>query len=226
MINQSDTQYDYFYRRNLPHIQPPDASYFVTFRLAGSLPKDAVIRLKNKQHEIEEEIKNIKDSIERAKNLTNVRKRYFKMFDKYLGQVNHGPVWLKDERVASIVAEAMHFRDGKKYNLYSYCIMPNHVHMVFFTGEEYVGRPDWSPYTVTKILENLKWYIALKSNKILKRSGQFWQHESYDHVIRNNRELIRIVKYVLNNPVEAGFVERPEQWKWSYCREDIMLNEL
>jgi len=216
-----DYQYDYFYRRNLPHIQPPDASYFVTYRLAGSIPKAVLERLKTEWQDFERKLLQVNDESKRIGILRNERKKYFKKYDEILDKILSGPVWLKNEKVASLISEAIHYCDGKKYILDAFTIKPNHVHMVF-----YVERNEVSPYIVTDILQSLKRYTAMKCNRILNRSGQFWQRESYDHVVRNNRELIRIIKYVLNNPVKAGFVERPEQWKWSYCREDIMLNHM
>ena len=69
---------------------------------------------------------------------------------------------------------------------------------------------------MTKILKSLKWYTGVECNKILRRSGSFWQHESYDHIIRSEDELLKIVEYVLLNPVKAGLVEKLEDWKWSY----------
>ena len=79
-----------------------------------------------------------------------------------------------------------------------------------------------SYYIVTKILQDLKSKTALKANKILNRSGAFWQHESYDHVVRDEKELRRIVEYVLNNPVKAGFCEKWEDWQWSYCNFNLL----
>ena len=80
------------------------------------------------------------------------------------------------------------------------------------------GRISDSTYRVTKILQDLKKYTARKCNKLLNRSGSFWQHESYDHVIRNEEELNKIVEYILNNPVKAKLVENPYDWKWSYYK--------
>ena len=56
--------------------------------------------------------------------------------------------------------------------------------------------------------------IVISGVKIL---WLFWQHESYDHVVRDENELGRIVEYVLNNPVKVGFCENWEDWKYSYC---------
>lgn len=71
---------------------------------------------------------------------------------------------------------------------------------------------------VTNILRLLKGSTARECNKILNRTGAFWQHESYDHVIRSEDELNRIIEYVLNNPVRAKLVDNTHDWKWSYCK--------
>lgn len=70
-------------------------------------------------------------------------------------------------------------------------------------------------------MQSLKGYTARKANCLLGRSGTFWQHESYDHVVRDPSEWRRIVNYVLNNPVKAGLVDTWEKWQWSYCRLDF-----
>jgi len=67
-------------------------------------------------------------------------------------------------------------------------------------------------------MQSLKRYTAAKANKILVRRGPFWQHENYDHIVRNEHELERIIVYVLNNPVKAGLVKNRDDWKWNYCR--------
>ncbi len=214
---------DPFYRRNLPHIQPLNADYFITFRLHGSLPRGAIKNLKEKQLEIEKEISRIKsDTIRKIKSY-EARKKYFIKFDDYLDAVNHGPKWLVNEAIASLVADSIKYRDGKVYVLLAYCIMPNHVHLVFFLPDDGDRRDKPSAYIVTDILESLKKFTAIRSNRILKRNGSFWQDESYDHIIRNKREFKNVIRYVLNNPVKAGLVESPEQWKWNWCREDIEL---
>ncbi len=67
-------------------------------------------------------------------------------------------------------------------------------------------------------MHNIKRNSAKQANKFLDRSGIFWQHENYDHYVRDEGELERIIKYVLNNPVKAGLVDDWEKWKWSYCK--------
>lgn len=182
-----------------------------------------------RQERVAEEQKTLgaTDRTKRKGALTGIREAYFKKFDALLDGCSSGPAWLRRDAVASIVAESLHYRDGKVYDLVAYSIMPNHVHLL-----AHVGRPVWSsytrkpsePYAVTKILENLKWYTALKCNEVLGRSGQFWEHESYDHVVREGR-LFATIRYVLDNPVRAGLVVTAEEWKWSYCKPGILSRE-
>jgi len=199
-----------YYRRNLPHYQPTGATFFITFRLAGSLPDEVIVRLKEEHQLSEQLLLKIKDEKLRKKKIADRHKQYFNNFDKMLDKAVNGKDWLKDERVAKTIAEAIHFCDKKVYDLLVYCIMPNHVHIVFT-----IERSSTSLY---KILQSLKAYTARDANKLLNRKGAFWQHESYDHVVRDRKELERIVNYVLNNPVKAGFVTCWNQWKWSYIR--------
>lgn len=215
-----------YFRRRLPHYQPEYASFFITFRLAGSLPVEIISRLKVEQKEAKKQIAKLAkegNAAEYARALSDQQKRYFGKFDEWLDKVETGERWLGDERVAKLVYDAIVYRDGKNYNLICFTIMPNHVHMVFSAPVD--GQPARLPsnrksakYLLSPIMESLKGYTAVKANKILQRSGAFWQHESYDRVVRNEKELQRIINYVLNNPVKAGLSDRPESWRWSYIK--------
>ena len=70
-------------------------------------------------------------------------------------------------------------------------------------------------------MQSLKGFTSREANILLERSGTFWEHESYDHFVRDADELKRIVAYVLKNPVKARFVEDWKDWKWSYCRKGL-----
>ncbi len=70
-------------------------------------------------------------------------------------------------------------------------------------------------------MHNIKRNSAKQANAALGRTGQFWQHESYDHFVRDEAELGRILQYVINNPVKAGLVADWHDWKWTYCIYDL-----
>ena len=170
-----------------------------------------------------------KNQSERRELLRQQHWDYFQRFDALLGAMSTGPKWLKEDKIAELVKETIHYRDGKEYDLFAYSIMPNHVHMVLeLVGrvadptlednaqpKSLIGRDGPNPesssgrdgvpsYALTNILTSLKKYTALRANRLLRRSGAFWQDESYDHVIRDDGELDRTIWYVLQNPVQAG----------------------
>jgi REP element-mobilizing transposase RayT len=65
-------------------------------------------------------------------------------------------------------------------------------------------------------MQYIKGASAREANKILGTSGRpFWQHESYDHLVRTPEEFAKIQKYIENNPVKAGLAATPEAYRWS-----------
>jgi len=74
---------------------------------------------------------------------------------------------------------------------------------------------------VSRIMMSLKRHTAFEANKLLGRSGAFWQDESYDHVVRDREELGRIIEYVLDNPIQAGLAHSRRAWQWSYSRYEL-----
>ena len=235
-----------YYHRHLPHYQPEYAIFHVVFRLAGSLPFHVIEELRQEQEQLKSEANDVRDKHLHGRQSAQLRKLYFERFKALLDRASSGPTWLKEPEVREIVKEAIHHRDGELYNLLAYCIMPNHVHMLFNLLSCNVSRlvrlqsrprsvemeraestnekkSRDSVYKVTKIMESLKKYTALQANLFLKRSGAFWQHESYDLVVRDNDELENTLWYILFNPVKAKLVNEWEQWKWSYCRPEFLM---
>jgi putative transposase len=72
-----------------------------------------------------------------------------------------------------------------------------------------------------RIMHTLKLHTARECNRCLVRHGAFWQDESYDHCVRSDDELERIISYVEQNPVKAGLVRTAEQWAFSSARDRI-----
>ena len=193
-----------YYERNLPHRLPPGELIFITFRLAGSLPQEVLERLQVEARLL------LQGCGPDPTTQYAERKRYFGRFDDLLAGTTHGPTWLRKPEIAAVVAQVLHYPDGKGYHLRCYCIMPNHVHLV-------VELPEDAP-PLAKTLQLLKGYSSRQANRILGLSGAFWQAESYDHVVRPG-ELERIIRYVLDNPVKAGLVDEWEKWPYSFLAQ-------
>ncbi len=209
-----------YYRRHLPHYQPIEAEYHVVFRLAGSIPAKVINELREERETEQKCAGTLGNKGRRQEPWYKMNARYMAKIEGLLDNPSAGPRWLADHRIAEIVAEAIHYRDHRKYDLYAFTIMSNHVHMVFAT----VCRAGCPTDSVTDILQKLKWNTALKANRLLHRSGAFWQGESYDHVIRTDDELVRTIEYVLNNPVKAGLVRSWKEWPWTYWKELPQIN--
>lgn len=178
---------------------------------------EVVERLMRERERINRELAKITNNKERTEKAYIESRRLFGKWDDELDKSTTDVKFLSDPRVADMVVESLHFRDGKVFDLIAFCIMPNHGHVVFTPLEESRDRY----YSLSKIMHSFKRHTAHEANLILGRSGAFWQHESYDHFIRDNAELERVVKYVLYNPVKAGLVKEQTNWKWSYCKYDM-----
>jgi putative transposase len=126
--------------------------------------------------------------------------------DRYLDEARVGPTWLKREKIAGVVVESIYFAAEhlEFYSLHAYVVMANHVHLLV--------TPLVSP---SKLLQSVKGYSAREANKLLERTGPFWQAESYDHWIRDELEFERVRRYIENNPVRVGLVAKPEDYRWS-----------
>jgi REP-associated tyrosine transposase len=187
----------------------------MTFRLAGSLPQNVVRQWYRERQWLAHLSQTNCTYYELVKR--DFERVWFRKFELILDGSTVGPVWLKDETVASRVAESLHYRHGKVYRLDAFTIMPNHVHTVIkplpIEGAEVVTY-----HSLAAIMQSLKGYTAYQANQLLGREGEFWAHESYDHWIRDHYEWQRIEAYVLNNPVKAGYVNRWQDWKWNYRR--------
>lgn len=228
----------------------------MVFRLAGSFPRAVIDRLRSERQPEEKRFARINNPPRRRSKWYEHQLAYFHRFDALLDANATGPRWLRDERVARIVVQAIHAWDGREYDLYAFTVMPNHVHMVVGTVGRDSSRPndlqrgagrdlsrpdeqgkalklklDLQPeatrepsswYPLSRILRKIKGPTAVDCNRVLKRTGSFWQHESYDHVIRNGDELERTIWYVLYNPVKAGLVISWEQWPWTYVKPALV----
>jgi putative transposase len=130
----------------------------------------------------------------------------FVLMDRKLDNARTGPMFfLKEEIASQIVASLWHGMEAGNYELASFVIMGNHVHVLLLPK-----------IPANKLLKSLKGYTAREANKLLGRTGTpFWQKESYDHWVRNQSEWERIKFYIENNPVKAGLVRCAELYRWS-----------
>jgi len=200
------------YTRRLPHQLPPGHTLFITFRLAGSLPAEVLLRLREEKLLLEAQAK-LARAQGHADNEYVRQRRWFAHYDQQLHYPQPDtPTYLHQPAEAAIVTRTLHFyHERQAYDLLAYCIMPNHIHLV-------VRLPDDAP-VLALTLKKIKSYTARQLNTMRGAAGQVWQKESYDHRVRNAGELGRIISYVLENPVKAGLCAEWQEWPHSYLAD-------
>ena len=188
-------------RGYLPHIKREGASYFVTFRLADSLPQAVLLDLKRRWSEQRQRLP-ATDAAGREMANQELRRQVERYLDKGAGACH-----LRRPEIAEMVAGALQFFHEKQYVLEEWVVMPNHVHLILWP------MPN---ETLSAILQSRKRHTARQANRMLGRTGApFWQPELYDHWIRSDTEKARIRRYLRHNPVTAGLCRAPGIPEWA-----------
>jgi REP element-mobilizing transposase RayT len=192
------------FRGRLPHLKKENVVYFVTFRLADSLPAREIARLKHERQAVLEQARAAKSPLtwhEEEQLLAWYCDRVEALLD-----AGHGACWLRRADVAGLVAQALRLFDGQRYELRAWVVMPNHVHVIVWPLDG---------HTLSGILHSWKSFTSKAANRLLGRAGIFWQKESFDHWIRDEAEHARLVAYVENNPVKGRLCQARTDWQWS-----------
>ena len=205
------------YRNILPHFQQPGQEYFVTWCLKGSvLPKALkryTIQLEGIQSEIKLAGEQKKDSgiIETiTKEYQATRRKYIAAYDKILDKNQGNTINLVASGILEILRDTLLFWEDKRLKNYAFCIMPNHIHWVFYVFEK---DKEEKPVFLQDIMQSVKRHSANRINKLLGQTGSLWQKESFDTTIRNREHLMNAINYTLNNPVSACLTKNWNEWK-------------
>lgn len=113
-------------------------------------------------------------------------------------------------RARDLVFNHCLYEHNRRVHMHAFVVMPTHVHTVFTPLEDERGER----YHIATITNSIKGASAHSVNRLLKRKGHMWQDESFDHVVRKFERLEMHIEYIRQNPVEAGIVKRPEDYKW------------
>ncbi len=186
--------------RSLPHWEMPDAIYFVTFRLACALPDDVRRAYREEVDLLERQLALARADDERFALEREMVRLYCRRIDACL-DVGLGGCYLRQPATATLVSGALRFFEGERYELLGWVLLPNHVHVLVrpFEGHE-----------LEDIMHSWKSYTATKANRLLGRSGPFWQREYFDHIVRSDHDLCRFASYLRKNPEKSGL----RDWAW------------
>jgi REP element-mobilizing transposase RayT len=212
-------------RGYLPHLEVPESTYFLTFRLAGTLPQNVLSGFLEKREHMRKypphKNQTLNDAeIQRLKYLESTKVQEY--LDKGIGEC-----WLRDTPIATIVKNSIEHFDSVKYVSHAWRIMPNHVHWLFTPIKtDKNGKLD---SLLIEIIQGVQSFTAHQANKQLKRTGAFWNREYYDHLIRSSEEFGRLITYTIQNPVKAGLCKNWQDWPWtgvSKALKSLLLNDI
>ncbi len=179
------------YQRHLPHWRQDGATYFVTFRLGDSLPQSKLDELALLKVEWERQ----HPEPQPAEALEKLARQAYERVERWLDE-GMGDCLLKQAPLAAHLASAMHHFDGDRYELGCYVVMPNHAHAIV--------RPLMpEAHPLEAIVGSWKKYSARRINAELQRTGDLWQEEGYDRIIRDEEHLWRVLQYAGANPDRA-----------------------
>lgn len=180
-------------RHNLPHWQQPGATYFITFRLADSIPAHL---LEAWTQERDAWLARHPPPLTPAQE-AEYHERFSGQMDRWLDH-GHGSCVLRDAESRELVKESLRHFEGVRYHHFSWVIMPNHVHLLTTLQAE---------WTLEKVIFTWKRHTSGAINTKHARRGQLWQHDYFDRLIRDAQHFENVVRYIRRNPVKTELRE-------------------
>jgi REP element-mobilizing transposase RayT len=172
----------------LPHRDGPGLVQFITFRLADAFPEA------------------LRTEWQALLQIEDDRKRQIQL-QRYL-DLGRGECALRRAEIAAVVESSLLYWHDTKHEMLAWVIMPNHVHLLCKIRDV--------PMSI--LLDAWKGYTAKAANRLLGRTGQFWQEGYWDTFMRNTDHELRSRCYIENNPVRARLTAQAKNWKWSSAR--------
>ena len=141
--------------------------------------------------------------------MTELQRRQFTKVEAILDSVKHGPKYLDIAPVADVVFKAFEWLETKHgWQIHALTIMPNHVHVLL---RNTAGKN----HLLNQHAGILKGWTAREANRILERRGAFWMDENFDHWCRTTEKVDSAARYIAENPVKAGLVQKWDEWPWT-----------
>ena len=145
-----------------------------------------------------------------------VRRKLFKTYEYMLEQTNGSSMILQQYPVARLLRQVIMEEHRKSMDVMAFSILPNHVHIVCEILQDFGDGNPWSDVT-----RRVKSQSARKINEYLKTSGAFWDSLNYEHPIFEDQTLLKVIRYVVANPVKLGIANVGNAWKWTYVKPEI-----
>jgi type I restriction enzyme R subunit len=213
------------YERNLPHWRQDGCIYFVTFRLADSVPSSARrqweeektlwlqrlgITYDGERGRWREAVRGLPPG-EQSRFEQHFNRQVQSCLDRGLGECH-----LRAPECVTVLRDELLRDDRRRHHLGDFVIMPNHVHLIItpvvdevavernsFRSTTNSAEGERNEFRSTKLeilLKSIKGASAVACNRLRQRTGAFWQADSYDHIVRSLEQLSAYREYIARNP--------------------------
>jgi putative transposase len=190
---------------NLPHWYQPSVTYFITLRTADSIPADVGVLWHRRRddwlrrHGIDPNLNGSRNALHALpdREQREFHNTFSQEFLRYL-DLGCGECVLKRPELAGSVSKSLLHFDGVRYHMGDFVVMPNHIHMLVCLLESTDLEEQcysWKKFTATEM------------NHALGRQGEFWQYESFDHLVQSPAQFDRFQCYIADNPSHANLRE-------------------
>jgi REP element-mobilizing transposase RayT len=138
-----------------------------------------------------------------------------KVYHVMLRGINRMPIFLDNDDRNRFLETISRMKKEREYEIYVYCLMDNHIHLLMKEGED----------TIQRSLKRIGVSYAYYFNKKYDRVGHVFQDRFRSETIENDSYLMAAARYIHNNPVMAGTVEKAVDYPWSSYHEYIKFGE-
>jgi REP element-mobilizing transposase RayT len=138
------------------------------------------------------------------------------------------PIFTRQDSVQIIINCLKFLQQKDNLRLYAYVILENHLHMIIQSDDLSKTMESFKKYTANKILELLKKEnikTLLEQFKFYKKAHhknkeyQIWEEGYHPQLMQNNIMMVNKIKYIHNNPVKRGYVDKAIYWRYSSARD-------
>ncbi len=118
---------------------------------------------------------------------------------------NRAPVFHDDDDYTAFLQSIIELKTRRPFELYGYCLMPNHVHLLIRTFDTPISR----------VMQGLLVAHTHRHHRVHGSSGHVWQGRFKSPVVQEDDHLMAVLRHVEANPIRSGLVSTAGEYPWS-----------
>ncbi len=133
--------------------------------------------------------------------------------------INRQVIFNEDEDCHRFLQALKHYKETSGYQIYAYCLMNNHIHLLM--------KVEYEP--LAQIMRRICGKFVYWYNNKYDRDGYLFQDRFKSEPVEDEPYLLTVIRYIHQNPLKAGLVEKIERYPWSsynaYVKRDSLVDQ-